>query len=70
MSLPPVPPRSAPVMDGHVFTQVWSGWFRALWNVVNPGQTFNITLAKVTTGGANGSITVVNGIVTAYVAPT
>lgn len=29
-----------------------------------------VTLAKLTTGGTNGSLTVVNGVITAYVAPT
>ena len=34
------------------------------------GQSYTITLAKLTTGGSNGSITVVSGIVTSYTAPT
>lgn len=29
-----------------------------------------VVLAKITTGGTNGSLTVVNGVITAYVAPT
>ena len=35
-----------------------------------PGFTGTVALAKLTTLGANGHLTVVNGIITAYVAPT
>lgn len=34
------------------------------------GITSTIALAKLTSGGTNGSMTVVNGIVTGYTAPT
>jgi len=36
----------------------------------NVGITTTVALAKLTAGGANGSMTVANGIVTAYTAPT
>lgn len=34
------------------------------------GYTGSVTLAKITGGGTNGSMTFVNGICTAYIAPT
>lgn len=100
MSLNPPPPQSAPISsEANTFTRVWSGWFRSLFDLLNPGTNALITipgggsinviqgivvqvtpaaiglsttiaLAKLTTGGTNGSITVVNGIITTYVAPT
>ena len=39
-------------------------------SILSPGITATIALAKLTTGGTNGSITVTRGIVTAYTAPT
>ena len=36
----------------------------------NIGISTTVDLAKLTIAGTNGSITVVNGIVTAYTAPT
>jgi hypothetical protein len=36
----------------------------------NIGLSGTATLAKITTLGANGSLTFTNGIITAYVAPT
>lgn len=67
------PLRNAPISeDGNskVFSQFWSGWFRVLYNILSPGISANVTLAKLTTGGANGSLTVKNGIITSYTAPT
>lgn len=34
------------------------------------GGSFTVALAKITGGGADGSLTTVNGVVTAYVPPT
>lgn len=34
------------------------------------GYSGSVTLAKLTSGGANGSLTVSNGLITAYSAPT
>jgi hypothetical protein len=34
------------------------------------GYTGSVTLAKITPGGTNGSLTVSHGIITAYTAPT
>lgn len=69
----PSPLRGAPIADNsgqNVFGRFWSGWFRSIYNVLNPGITVSVALAKLTAGGANGSLTVKNGIITAYVAPT
>lgn len=37
---------------------------------LNSGYTGSVALAKLTSGGANGSLTVSNGIITGYTAPT
>lgn len=34
------------------------------------GYTGTVTLAKITGGGADGSLTIVNGLITAAIAPT
>jgi len=46
--------------------------FRAIGNTDLPSSNFSgtVALAKLTGGGANGSLTVVNGAITAYTAPT
>lgn len=46
--------------------------FRAIGNTDLPGTNYSgtVALAKITGGGTDGSITVVNGAITAYVAPT
>jgi hypothetical protein len=68
------PPRSAPITDEsgpQVFGRVWSGWFRNIFNALGGGiPSTTVVLAKLTTGGANGALTVVNGIITSYTAPT
>jgi hypothetical protein len=67
-------------LSGHVFSQVWSGWFRRLTASLNtnfaalapPPVSFTgtITTAKLTVGGANGSMTFANGILISEVAAT
>jgi hypothetical protein len=47
-----------------IFSQLWSGWFRNIYNVLKPGISVTIVTAKLTTGGANGSMTFLNGILT------
>ncbi len=58
------------VLAGSQFTQVWSGWFRSLYNVLHPGISVTVPVAKLTTTGTNGSLTYVNGILTVAVPPT
>lgn len=73
-TLKPPPPRSSPYTGDSgpsVFSRVWSGWFRNIFNALSGGvPSVTVTLAKLTTGGTNGSMTIVNGIITNYVAPT
>lgn len=73
----PPPPRSAAVLQGQLFTQLWSGWFRSLYNTVSAnfsalggGISTTVELAALTATGTKGSLTVVNGVITAYTAPT
>lgn len=60
-------------LNGHANTH-FKQWMRGIQRVLTPGVTLSgataIVLPKLTGGGANGSITVVNGIVTGYTAPT
>lgn len=53
---------------GSVLVKSTARDYSTAWNPA--GLNTTLALAKLTTGGANGSITVVNGIVTAYTAPT
>lgn len=83
-SFQPPPARTAPVlqdtsgktqgMSAWVFQMVWSGWFRKITATYNAnlaaGFSGTVPLAKLTTGGTNGSLTIQNGIITSVVAPT
>lgn len=65
------PSDQQPIVESDGRATKWmKQWMRSVKRVLQPGITTNIALAKLTAGGANGSITVVNGIVTAYIAPT
>ena len=76
------PPRLGPVLQdhlgtphvGYMFSLQWDGWFKKLANSINSniaaGYTGTISLAKLTSTGTNGSITVVNGVITAVTEPT
>jgi hypothetical protein len=68
----PLPPRSAKVISANDtdLRQVWSGWLRNLYNTLKPGITVTITTAKLTAGGANGSMTFQNGILIAQTPAT
>ena len=58
MSFPPPRPRLTPAVDTEGrFVEVWAGWFRSVWNVLNPGISGSII-------GAGGTATVSNGVVT------
>ena len=63
------------------FSKLWYGWFKSLFDTfnaniatlqarLNPGITVTITTAKLTVGGANGSMTFTNGILTAQTQAT
>lgn len=65
------PSDQQPIVESDGRATKWmKQWMRSVKRVLQPGITVTITLAKITGTGANGSITVVNGIVTAYTAPT
>lgn len=51
----------------HGLQQVLAG---TLGQGIGAAAPATVVLAKITAGGANGSLTVVNGVITAYVAPT
>lgn len=80
VQLTPPPPRGSPVLEAvtsnlnepgvQTFVQSWSGWFRNLYNLLLPGISQTVVLAKLTSGGANGQLVFKNGILTSYTAPT
>ncbi len=60
-----------PAFDGRaVVDEQWHDFFRALSEALNTGATATVPLAKITSGGSNGSLTITNGIITSVVAPT
>lgn len=66
-----VPQSSYPVVSpAGLATQPWYRFFVNLFNRINTGASGTITLAKITGGGSNGSITVVNGLITSFTEPT
>lgn len=75
------PPTLQPaIMDGNVvnrkatFTEIWRRWFvdvaQAINAEANEGLTTTVALAKLTSGGTDGSATFENGKLTKYTAPT
>jgi hypothetical protein len=48
----------------------WFGLFKAMQSLFARGFSGTITIAKLTTGGTEGSITFVNGVVTSSTAAT
>lgn len=48
----------------------WWAWFFAIKNLFSKGFSGTVVLAKITVGGTNGSLIIVSGIITTYVAPT
>jgi hypothetical protein len=73
------PLKQSTIVDQHgQKTQYFFNWLNALYNVIigtlgkgiGTSTPVTVTLAKLTTGGANGSLTLTNGVITAYVAPT
>lgn len=64
-----VPPVNTPLVDPKtgMMTAPWKGWFRTLYSQLAQGQSGTAGLAKLTT--TQGSISVINGIVTSLVPP-
>lgn len=50
--------------------EAWHSWFLNLATLFSRGPSVTIPLAKVTPGGADGSLTIVNGMITSVTAPT
>ena len=51
-----------------LMNRVWVRFFQQL--ATETGASGSITLAKLTSTGTNGSITVTNGVITAFTNPT
>ena len=51
-------------------TVYFFNWLMLLYNMLKPGITVTVPVAKLTGGGSNGSLTYKNGILTAAVPPT
>jgi len=71
INLPPPPPRSSPIEDpsiSGVFSQVWSGWFRRLWQVVITIANSTVNVFTQTSNGlvpAPGTTTPSTDVLTA-----
>lgn len=65
------PHQSVAVVDpqGRMTREGLRFWLE-LWERLNPGITETVTIAKLTPSGANGSLTFVNGVLTAVTQPT
>jgi hypothetical protein len=65
------PADGAPVVDSSGrATILMKQWMRGVKRVLQPGISTTVVLGKLTSGGTEGSIQVVNGIITGYTAPT
>lgn len=67
------PPRySSPLAfdPAATISEPWFSWFRELATDMNSGVSATITLAKLTGGGTEGSLTFRNGRLISYVDPT
>jgi hypothetical protein len=72
MPNPLPPPRLYEVVDpsdGQA-TNPWYDWALRVGQTLNSGISVTVTLAKITGGGTDGSLTIVNGLITAVVQPT
>jgi hypothetical protein len=65
------PSDQAPLVDSSGrATTLMKQWMRGVKRVLQPGISVTVSLAKLTSGGTNGSIQIVNGVVVSYTAPT
>lgn len=65
----PVPVSAQPVLGPNgAFSVPWYLWLQRLAGLLGGGFTGTITTAKLTTGGANGSMTFQNGVLVAQTA--
>ena len=81
MTTPISPPKNYPVTEelngDPILTEPWHGWclqvsrgLMALQASSAAGYSGTVTLAKITGGRTDGSLTVVNGLITSVTAPT
>lgn len=68
-ALYPPPLNSDTLLDTKVelnrFSNVWAKWFITLYSLLSSGFSGTIVTAKLTGGGANGSMTFQNGVLIA-----
>lgn len=68
------PPRTSPLFDPTdaepYINEDWFQWHLDICGALNRGVTTVVPLAKITGGGADGSLTITNGLVTAVTQPT
>lgn len=53
-----------------VVDEGWLGWFLAVQEAFDGGASAVVPLAKITGGGTDGSLTIVNGVIKAITLPT
>lgn len=57
--------------DGSVeLDQAWNDWFIQLSGLLSKGQSQTVPLAKITGGGADGQLVILNGVITSITLPT
>lgn len=66
----PIPPIEVDIVVNNKSTPLMFNWMQTVTGLLQGGITGTVTLAKLTGGGANGSLTFVNGILTSKVDPT
>lgn len=71
------PPRYAPIgqklsdlLPDIAVSEPWFTWHLEVKRRLSPGISTTVPLAKITGGGTDGSLTFVNGILTAVTQPT
>ncbi len=57
------------LVDGQA-TNPWYDWTLRVGGALAAGVSATVPLAKITGGGTDGSLTIVNGLITAVVQPT
>ena len=75
MPTQPKPPTYYPIgfvgpQDEVIVAEAWQAWFTLWASERDRAFSGTIPLAKLTGGGADGSLTITNGLITQAVAPT
>ena len=71
----PEPPGNLPIFvltptEANRVSEPWHFWFRRLHRAIDPGVTVTVPLAKITGGGTDGSLEIVDGVITSVTQPT